>query len=97
MIRKTSFYSSLIFLLLFIFSNIFAYEQRRILTRRTGAIITTPSITLKKTPVANSEYSTIIHEGSRVEIIDDTMKDWKLVELEDGREGWIQSSNMERI
>ena len=97
MIRKTAFYSSLIFLLLFIFSNIFAYEQRRILTRRTGAIITTPSITLKKTPVANSEYSTIIHEGSRVEIIDDTMKDWKLVELEDGREGWIQSSNMERI
>ena len=97
MIRKTAFYSSLIFLLLFIFSNIFAYEQRRILTRRTGAIITTPSVTLKKTPVANSEYNTIIHEGSRVEIIDDTMKDWKLVELEDGREGWIQSSNMERI
>lgn len=97
MIRKTAFYSSLIFLLLFIFSNIFAYEQRRILTRRTGAIITTPSVTLKKTPVANSEYNTIIHEGSRVEIIDDTMKDWKLVELEDGREGWIQTSNMERI
>lgn len=97
MIRKTAFYSSLIFLLLFIFSNIFAYEQRRILTRRTGAIITTPSVTLKKTPVANSEYNTIIHEGSRVEIIDDTMKDWKLVELEDGRDGWIQSSNMERI
>ena len=96
-IRKTAFYGSLIFLLLFIFSNIFAYEQRRILTRRTGAIITTPSVTLKKTPVANSEYNTIIHEGSRVEIIDDTMKDWKLVELEDGREGWIQSSNMERI
>ena len=96
-LRKTAFYGSIFFLLLFILSNVFAFEQRRILTRRTGAIIITPSVTLKKTPVANSEYNTIIHEGSRVEIIDDTMKDWKLVELEDGREGWIQSSQIERI
>lgn len=97
LIRKAGFYGAMFFVLLFIASNIFAYEQRRILTRRTGAIITSTSAALKKTPVANSEYNTIIHEGSRVEIIDDTMKDWKLVELEDGREGWIQSSQMERI
>lgn len=83
--------------MLFIFSNIFAYKQRQTLTMRTGAIITSPSVTLKKTPVANGENGTIVHEGSRVEIIDDTMKDWKLVELEDGREGWIQNSQMERI
>lgn len=97
LIRKAGFYGAMFFVLLFIASNIFAYEQRRILTRRTGAIITSTSAALKKTPVVNSEYNTIIHEGSRVEIIDDTMKDWKLVELEDGREGWIQSSQMERI
>lgn len=97
LIRKAGFYGAIFFVVLFISSNIFAYEQRRILTRRTGAIITAASAPLKKTPVANSEYNTIIHEGSRVEIIDDTMKDWKLVELEDGREGWIQSSQMERI
>lgn len=97
LIRKAGFYGAIFFVVLFMSSNIFAYEQRRILTRRTGAIITAASAPLKKTPVANSEYNTIIHEGSRVEIIDDTMKDWKLVELEDGREGWIQSSQMERI
>lgn len=97
LMRKIGFYGAIFFVLLFISSNIFAYEQRRILTLRTGAIITSASAPLKKTPVANSEYNTIIHEGSRVEIIDDTMKDWKLVELEDGREGWIQSSQMERI
>lgn len=97
LIRKAGFYGAIFFVVLFISSNIFAYEQRRILTQRTGAIITAASAPLKKTPVANSEYNTIIHEGSRVEIIDDTMKDWKLVELEDGREGWIQSSQIERI
>ena len=67
LIRKAGFYGAMFFVLLFIASNIFAYEQRRILTRRTGAIITSTSAALKKTPVANSEYNTIIHEGSRVE------------------------------
>ena len=52
---------------------------------------------MRKTPVANSEAMVIVHEGSRVEIIDDTMKDWKQVELEDGREGWILNSQIERI
>ena len=95
--RKIGFYSASFFVVLFIISNVFAYEQRRILTQRTGAIITSTSAALKKTPVPNSEYNTIVHEGSRVEIIDDTMKDWKFVKLEDGREGWIQSSQIERI
>ena len=67
------------------------------LTNRTGAIVIVPSAGLKKTPVASSESNVIVHEGSRVDIIDDTMSDWKLVELEDGREGWILNSQIERI
>lgn len=95
--RKIGFYGAAVFIVLFVLSNIFAYEQKRILTQRTGAIVIAPSATLKKTPVPNSEYNVIVHEGSRVEIIDDTMKDWKLVELEDGRDGWILTSQIERI
>lgn len=95
--RKAGFYSAVVFVLVFVFSNIFAYEQKQILTNRTGAIVISPSAGLRKTPVANSEATVIVHEGSRVEIIDDTMKDWKQVELEDGREGWILNSQIERI
>ena len=96
-LRKVGFYGGVCFLVLFVLANIFAYQQKCILTKRTGAIITAPSVSLKKTPVANSESNTILHEGSRVEIIDDTMKDWKFVELEDGREGWVPSNRLERI
>ncbi|MCD8203394.1 MAG: BatD family protein [Prevotella sp.] len=96
-LRKVGFYGAMVFLIIFILSNIFAYEQKRILTRRTGAIIMAPSAALKKTPVANSDYTAIIHEGSRVEIIDDTMKDWKQVQLADGRDGWVEVSQLERI
>lgn len=97
LLRKIGFYGASAFVLVFILSNIFAYEQKQILTRRTGAVIISPSVVLRKTPVLNSEQNTVAHEGSRVEIIDDTMKDWKLVELEDGREGWLQTSQIERI
>ena len=96
-VRKIGFFGAVVFIAVFILSNVFAYEQKQILTKRTGAVVTAPSAPLKKPPVASSEHDAIIHEGSRVEIIDDTMKDWKQVELEDGREGWILSSQMERI
>lgn len=97
LLRKTGFYGAFVLVLVFLLSNIFAYEQKQILLRRTGAIVITPSVSLKKTPVMNSEQCSVIHEGCRVEIIDDTMKDWKLVELEDGTEGWLLVSQIERI
>ena len=96
-IRKAGFYGAVAFFVIFIFSNIFAFNQKDILTERTGAIIVSPSASLRKTPVSNSGYNAIVHEGTRVDITDDTMKDWKYVELADGREGWIRTSQIERI
>lgn len=96
-LRKVGFYGTVIFVILFVLSNIFAYEQKQILIHRMGAVVISPSAILKKTPVINSDNGGIVHEGSRVDIVDDTMKGWKLVKLEDGREGWVQSSQIERI
>lgn len=96
-LRKVGFYCGVTFALVFILCNIFAYEQKRMLTNRNGAIVIAPSAGLKKTPVATGESTVIVHEGSRVEITDDTMKEWKHVKLEDGREGWIHNSQIERI
>lgn len=96
-LRKTGFYGATAFFVVFLLSNVFAFEQKQILTERTGAIITAPSAAMRKTPAANSSYNAIIHEGTRVDITDDTMKDWKYVKLADGREGWVQTSQMERI
>lgn len=97
LLSKIGFYGAAILVVVFILSNIFAYEQKCLLTNNTGAIVISPSASLRKTPVANSENNTIIHEGTRLEIVDDTMKDWKQVKLEDGREGWVLSSQIERI
>lgn len=50
-----------------------------------------------KTPAANATEQFVIHEGTRVDITDDTMRDWKGIRLADGKEGWIHVSKIEKI
>ena len=96
-LRKIGFYGGVLFLIIFLLSNRFAFQQKQMLMKRNGAIIIAPSVTIKKTPEANSADQGVIHEGTRVDIIDDTMRDWKEIHLADGREGWIPASQIEKI
>lgn len=95
--RKIGFFGSLSFFILFVLANVFAYQQDVVLTNRSGAIVMSQSAILKSTPSKGGKDILIIHEGTRVDITDDTMKDWKNVRLADGREGWILSSQIEMI
>ena len=95
--RKFGFYTCLAMLLLFLLSNLFASNQKRMLENRSGAIVIAPSVTIKKTPTASSADQGVIHEGTRVDITDDTMTDWKGIRLSNGTEGWVQTRQIERI
>ncbi len=95
--RKIGFFGGVAMLTLFLLCNIFAWHQHAILTERTGAIIVSSSATLKATPTQQAKDNGVLHEGTRVDIIDDTMRDWKCVRLADGREGWLQSNKIEKI
>lgn len=96
-LRKIGFYGGVLFLVIFLLSNLFAFQQKQMLMKRNGAIVIAPSVSIKKTPEANSTDQGVIHEGTRVDIIDDTMRDWKEIHLADGREGWIPTSQIEKI
>jgi SH3-like domain-containing protein len=39
----------------------------------------------------------VLHEGTRVDIIDDTMTDWKEIRIADGNEGWVETKQIEKI
>jgi len=52
---------------------------------------------VKKTPSAQAGEEFVIHEGTRVDIIDKSMKQWREVRTGDGREGWIPSMMIEEI
>lgn len=97
LLRKIGFIGGIAFFLLFLVSNLFAFQQRHILMNRTGAIIIAPSVTVKKTPAANATDQGVLHEGTRVDIIDDTMTDWKEIRIADGNEGWVETKQIEKI
>ncbi len=81
----------------FIFSLFFAFQQKIIVSSHNFAIVTSPSVVVKTAPDAAASKAFIIHEGTKVEILDKSMDQWWEVTLEDGRRGWIEKGLTEVI
>ena len=96
-LRKLGFFGALFLLVFFVCSNFFAYAQKQSLTNRSGAIIMAPAATVKSTPAKQGTDLFILHEGTKVDITDGTMRQWKRIRVADGKEGWIETSQMEII
>lgn len=96
-VRKVGFFGGLAFIAVFILANLFAYQQRQELVNRTGAIIISSAVHVKSTPSKSGTDLFILHEGTKVEITDGTMRGWKEIRVADGKEGWIETSKIEII
>ena len=97
LVRKVGFGCAIAFAILFVLSNIFALYQKNALTNKEGAIIMAPATNLKKTPIRSGADEAVLHEGTRVDIADRSIKGWLGVKLADGREGWIEENTVEEI
>lgn len=97
LLRQVGFVGALALLVLFGLANIFAAQQKRAFVHRSGAIVIAPSVDLKAQPTSRGTQNAVIHEGTRVEIVDKSMKGWRQVQLADGREGWLQTQAIEEI
>ena len=84
-------------LFIFIATTFLAWQQKSQSETHDGAIVVAPSVNVKNTPSANSANSMVLHEGTRVDVIDRTMKGWLGVRLADGREGWLHTNDVEEI
>lgn len=96
-LRKVGFFGALFLIAIFVFSNIFAHQQKELLVNRKGAIVTASSVTVKSTPDKKGTDLFILHDGTKVTITDSSMREWKGVRLADGKEGWIETKQIELI
>lgn len=96
-LRKVGFFCGLVLLVLFVLSNIFAWQQKQDLLFRKGAIIMEPSVTVKSTPAKNGTDLFILHEGTKVSITDSSMRGWLEIGIADGKEGWVERNKLEEI
>ena len=96
-LRKVGFFGGILLLAVFVFSNLFAWQQKQNLLFRKGAIVVSPSVTVKSTPAKNGTDLFVLHEGTKVDITDASMRGWLGIRIADGKEGWVERKQLEEI
>jgi tetratricopeptide (TPR) repeat protein len=96
-LRKVGLFMSALCIILCIMGNICAYQQRSLAMNHTSGIIMSPAVTVKSTPTESGSDLFVIHEGTRVEIRDSSMKNWLEIQIADGKIGWIPKNSLELI
>ena len=94
---SVGFILGIVFLIVTICSNLFASQQKEHLVNRNEAIVMNPSVTVRSTPSESGTSLFILHEGRKVNVKDNSMKEWKEIRLEDGKVGWVPASAIEVI
>ena len=95
--RKVTFSAAIILLLFSVLANVCATKQKDFKQTHTSGIITTPAVTVKSTPADNGNDLFVLHEGSKVEIRDSSLKEWCEVSIADGKVGWIPKKAFDLI
>lgn len=95
-LRKISFYSAIIFIVIVIIANVFAADQTDQLQNRSAAIVFAPTVTVKSSPDNSGNDLFLLHEGTKV-MVKSKLGSWYEIQLEDGNIGWIQKDKIEII
>jgi len=96
-LRKVGFFGGVLFFVVFVAANVFGFQQQQSLLHRTGAIVVRSAVSVKSTPSQNGTDLFILHEGTRVNIIDDSMRGWREIRVADGKSGWVEIKEIEVI
>lgn len=91
-IKKSMFFTGLLLILLFVCSVIFASQKYIYLNQHNEAIVMTPTITVKSSPSSSGVDLFVLHEGTKVEILDKA-DSWDKIRIADGSVGWMPSSS----
>ena len=95
-IRKTSFWLGVLLFVLSLCSFLFAYQNYQTLNNNSAAIIFAPTVTVKSSPDEKSIDLFVLHEGTKVQIIDN-IGVWYEIRISSGSIGWLPSSTVEKI
>ncbi len=94
--KKLIFSLAIISIILAAFSFAFGWQSSEIEKARNNAIIFPPSVYVKSSPDENGNDLFILHEGTKV-LIMDKVRNWSKIKLADGNVGWLPSKTVEVI
>ena len=95
-VRKAGFYGTLLAVLLVIFTSSFALAERKNMLSLDEAIVLSSAISVKSSPDKSATDLFVLHEGTSVRILSE-IDGWYEITIADGKKGWTESSNVEKI
>lgn len=91
--RKTGFFVGLLLLVAFVLSVAFSAQLKRESLATDHAIIMTPTVTVKSSPNEASVDLFVLHEGTKVTLMDKT-DGWNKIKIANGSIGWLPEQSM---
>ena len=91
--RKFGFFNGILFAIILALSVIFAAQLKKSATTQDQAIIMAPTVTVKSSPSEQSVDLFVLHEGSKVDILDGS-NGWNKVRIANGSIGWLEADKM---
>jgi tetratricopeptide (TPR) repeat protein len=95
-LKKFTFWLSISMILVTFFSVHFALKQYNNINASNHAIIFTPTVTVKSSPDEKAADKFVIHEGTKVEILDE-LNNWVKIKIANGSNGWVDRQSFEVI
>lgn len=94
--KRLLFAASMVCVGLLLFSITLAFKTYNDFIKNRPAIIFAESIEVKSEPTMGSEDAFVLHEGTKVQIID-TDDQWYRIALVDGKDGWIPATELKEL
>ncbi|MCX6292044.1 MAG: tetratricopeptide repeat protein, partial [Bacteroidetes bacterium] len=95
-IKKISFITAIIFLITSVSTFMATQKSYSMTYVDQQAIITSASVYVKNSPDEKGSDQFIIHEGTKVDVLDE-LGDWKKIRIANGSIGWLKQNEMEVI
>lgn len=95
-LKKVFFFTGAFVVLLSLVIFFMGMQQKSTQMNNKYAIVFAPSITVKSEPDSDGTKLFVIHEGTKVQLIE-TIDGWSKISLMNGNKGWIKSEQLEAI
>ncbi len=94
--KKLGFYGALLCAVVLLISTSYAIGERREIVDNHEAIVMSQSLAVKSSPISSSTDLFILHAGTKVALLT-TLEGWSKIVIADGRQGWVESRQLEVI
>jgi len=95
--KRLLFLSSFSFLFLGLLSLTFAFQKYKVVQNDRPAIVFAQETEIHLEPNLRSETAFNLHEGAKIQLIEDYDDNWTKIKLSDGKTGWISREDFKAL